>query len=138
MRYLQRGRSIGECKNRGIKMKSMPESSPEKELVKVFESAGVVEYLEFLQSGKRIMWINFKAGVARGVGVTVGMTVVLGAFIWVLTMLVDLPVVGEYFEDAKRYVNEYADNTNYTDEFSEMNQLLREINENLVTSRTLD
>jgi hypothetical protein len=119
-------------------MESMPKSSPEKELVKVFEAAGVVEYLEYLQSGKRIMWINFKAGIARGFGVTVGMTVVLGAFIWVLTMLVDLPVVGEYFEDTKRYVNEYADNTNYKDEFAEMNQLLREINENLVTTRTMD
>lgn len=119
-------------------MKSIPKSSPEKELVRVFEAAGVVEYLEYLQSGKRIMWVNFKAGIARGFGVTVGMTVVLGVFIWVLTMLVDLPVVGEYFEDAKRYVNEYADNTNYKDEFAEMNQLLREINENLVTTRTMD
>ena len=119
-------------------MKSIPKSSTEKELVRAFEAAGVVEYLEYLQSGKRIMWVNFKAGIARGFGVTVGMTVVLGVFIWVLTMLVDLPVVGEYFEDAKRYVNEYADNTNYTDEFSEMNQLLREINENLATPRTLD
>jgi hypothetical protein len=119
-------------------MKSMPNSSPDKELVKVFEAAGVVEYLEYLQSGKKIMWVNFKAGIARGFGVTVGMTVVLGVFIWVLTMLVDLPVVGEYFEDAKRYVNEYADNTNYKDEFAEMNQLLREINENLVTTRTMD
>ena len=111
-------------------MKSMPKSSPEKELVKVFEAAGVVDYLEYLQSGKRIMWVNFKAGIARGFGVTVGMTVVLGGFIWVLTMLVDLPLVGEYFAEAKRHVNEYADNTNYTDEFLEMNQLLREINEN--------
>ncbi len=119
-------------------MKSIPKSSPEKELVRVFEAAGVVEYLEYLQSGKKIMWVNFKAGIARGFGVTVGMTVVLGVFIWVLTMLVDLPVIGEYFEDAKRYVNEYADNTNYKDEFAEMNQLLREINENLVTTRTMD
>ncbi len=49
-------------------MKSMPKSSPEKELVRVFEAAGVVEYLEFLQSGKRTMWVNFKAGIARGFG----------------------------------------------------------------------
>jgi len=31
---------------------------------------------------------------------------------------------------AKQYVTEYADNTNYKDEFLEMNQTLREINEN--------
>jgi len=112
-------------------MKSMPKNSPDKELVKVFEAAGVVDYLEYLQSGKRIMWVNFKAGIARGFGITVGMTLVVAAFIWILTMLVDLPLVGEYFASAKQYVNEYAENTNYTDEFAEMNQVLQEINENL-------
>jgi hypothetical protein len=112
-------------------MKSEPKTSPDKELIKVFEAAGVVDYLEYLQSGKRIMWINFKAGIARGLGMTVGLAVVLGILVWVLTMLVDLPVVGEYFAEAKQYITEYADDTNYTDEFAEMNQLLRDINENL-------
>ena len=112
-------------------MKSIPKSSPDKELVKVFEAAGVVDYLEYLQSGKRIMWVNFKAGVAKGLGMTVGLAVVLGILVWVLTKMVDLPLVGEYFSDAKQYLTEYADSTNYEDEFAEMNQLLREINENL-------
>jgi len=112
-------------------MKSMPKSSPDKELVKVFEAAGVVDYLEYLQSGKRIMWINFKAGVARGLGITVGMTFVLGVIVWVLTMLVDLPLVGEYFEEAQQYITEYAENTNYKEDFDAMNQQLQEINENL-------
>jgi hypothetical protein len=112
-------------------MKSKPKSSPDKELIKVFEAAGVVDYLEYLQSGKRIMWVNFKAGIAKGFGVTIGMTVVVAIFIWILTMLMDLPLIGEYFQEAKIYVDEYKESTNYTDEFSEMNQLLREINENI-------
>jgi len=119
-------------------MKSMPKSSPDKELAKVFEAAGVVEYLEYLQSGKRIMWVNFKAGIARGFGVTVGMTVVVGIFIWILTILVDLPVVGEYFAEAKQYIGEYAENTNYTDEFLEMNRILGEINENTKEEASLE
>ncbi len=112
-------------------MKSQPKTSPAKEIVKTFEAAGVTEYLEYLKSGKRIMWLHFKAGVARGLGVTVGMTMVLGVLIWILTMLVDLPVVGEYFAEAKVYVTEYTENTNYKDEFTLMNQQLQEINENL-------
>ena len=112
-------------------MKSVPKTSPDKELIKIFEAAGVVDYLEYLQSGKRILWVNFKAGIAKGFGITIGMTVVVGIFIWILTMLVDLPLIGEYFQEAKLYVNEYKESTNYTDEFSEMNQLLRDINENL-------
>jgi hypothetical protein len=112
-------------------MNSIPKQSPDKEIIKIFEAAGVVEYLEYLQSGKRIMWLNFKAGVAKGLGLTVGMTVVLGIFVWILTMLVDLPIIGEYFGEAVQFLTEYADNTNYTDEFTEMNRLLREINENI-------
>ena len=114
-------------------MKSIPKTSPDKELVKIFEAGGVVEYLEYLQSGKRLLWLNFKAGVAKGFGVTIGMTVVVALFIWILTMLVDLPLIGAYFSDAQQYVTEYADNTNYKDEFAEMNQQLREINENIKT-----
>ncbi len=82
-------------------MPSSPKKSPDKELVKIFEAAGVVEYLQYLQSSKSIMWTNFKAGIARGFGITIGMTVVLGVFIWVLTKLVSLPIIGEYFEQAE-------------------------------------
>jgi hypothetical protein len=112
-------------------MKSIPKSTPDKELVKVFEAAGVVDFLEYLQSGKRIMWINFKAGVAKGLGITIGMTFILGILVGVLTMLVDIPLVGEYFEDAQQYITEYAENTNYKEDFAVMNQQLQEINDNL-------
>jgi len=117
----------------GANMKSKPKSSPEKEIIKSFEAGGVVDYLEYLQSGKRLMWVNFRAGVAKGFGVTVGMTVVLALAIWILTMLVGLPFVGEYFAEAEQIITEYADSTNYEDEFSEMNQQLKEINENTKT-----
>ena len=112
-------------------MKSIPKTSPEKELVEVLNAADVVDFIEYLQSGKRVMWLNFKAGVAKGLGVTVGMTLILGVLVWVLTILVDLPLVGEYFTDAQSYVTEYAENTNYKEDFHEMNQQLQEINENI-------
>ena len=109
---------------------SAPETSPDRELVKVFEAAGVVDYLQYLQSSKKILWTNFKAGVARGFGVSIGMTLVLGVFIWLLTKLVSIPFVGEHFENAQKFVYEYAEKTNYSDEFEEMNGLLREIRDN--------
>ena len=114
-------------------MKSRPKSSPDKELVKVLEAGGAVEYLQYLQSGRIILWTNFKAGVAKGFGITVGMTLVLGIFVWIMAQLVDLPVVCEYFAEAKQFATDYTDNTNYSDEFMEMNRLLQEINENTKT-----
>ncbi len=114
-------------------MKSMPDSSPDKEIIKTFEAGGVVDYLEYLKSGKRVFWVNFRAGVAKGLGLTVGMTVVVGIVVWILTMLINLPIVGEYFADAKEYVTQYADSTNYEDEFAEQIRLLREIDKNMKT-----
>jgi uncharacterized membrane protein YagU involved in acid resistance len=107
-----------------------PKTSPDKEVIKAFEAAGVVDYMQYLQSGKRLMWINFKAGVARGFGITVGATLVLGIAIWILAKLVDLPIIGEYFEQAMLFINEYVESTNYSAEFIEMTGLLREIKEN--------
>ena len=107
--------------------KKKPNTSPDKEIVKAFEAGGVVEYLEYLQSGRRVMWVNFKAGVAKGFGVTVGATVVLGIAIWILAKLVHLPLVGEYFKQARQYVTDYTESTNYQDKFAEQIRLLKEI-----------
>ena len=96
-------------------------------MMRTFEAAGVVEYLEYLQSGKRVLWLNFKAGVAKGLGITLGMSVVVGLIVWSLTMLVDLPLVGEYASEAVAWVKEYQEATNYNEEFQEMNALLRDI-----------
>lgn len=109
-------------------MASPPKNSPDAELVKVFKAAGVVDFMQYLQSGRSILWINFKAGIAKGLGMTLGMTVVLGLLIWALTKLVALPVVGEYFEEAQEFINEYVEKTDYKSELVEMNRLLDEIN----------
>jgi hypothetical protein len=69
---------------------------------------------------------------------TVGMAVILAVLVWILTMLVDLPVVGEYFAQAKQYVTEYAEKTNYEDEYEEMIQLLREINGEISETKEAD
>jgi hypothetical protein len=108
-----------------------PENSPDAELAKVFKAAGVVDFMQYLQSGRSIMWINFKAGIARGLGITLGMTVVLGLLIWMLTKLVALPIVGEYFQEAENFIEEYVEKTDYKSEFQEMNRVLNEINEKL-------
>lgn len=111
-------------------MQPPKKTSPDKEILKTFEAAGLVEYMEYLQSGKRIMLTNFKAGIAKGLGLTLGMTVVLGLAAWVLTLMVNLPIIGEYARKAEDYMMEYRESTNYSDEFQEMTDLLQQINDN--------
>jgi hypothetical protein len=111
-------------------MPSTPTESPEKEIIKAFEAAGVVDYLQYLQSNRKIMWTSFLSGISKGFGIVIGMTLVLTVFIWILAKMVALPVIGEYFQQAESYVEEYMEKTNYIEEFQEMNQLLREIRDN--------
>ena len=109
-------------------MPKKPKESPDKEMLKTFEASGLVDYMEYLQSPRRILWTNLNAGIAKGLGLTLGMSVVIGLAAWVLTMLVQLPVVGEWAQAAQDYMTEFQESTNYSDEFARMNELLEEIN----------
>lgn len=69
------------------------------QLVKSLKSTGFVEYAQYLKSPWRIIWTNFLGGIFRGLGILVGMTIVVSLMIWMLTNLVDFPLIGKYFEE---------------------------------------
>lgn len=59
----------------------------------------VKKYTDYLSSPWRIMWTNFLAGVAHGLGIVLGATLVLTLVTFVLSkFLSHLPFVGEFFE----------------------------------------
>lgn len=123
-------------------MPKKPNQSPDKEILKTFQAAGLVEYMEYLQSPKRILLTNFNAGIAKGLGLTIGMSVILGLAAWVLTIMVQLPVIGEWAQTAEDYMDAYQESTNYSDDFRKMNALLEQINTNtkggVISSRTTE
>ncbi|UCZ53827.1 DUF5665 domain-containing protein [Bacillus shivajii] len=47
-------------------------------------------------SKKEVVKVNLLAGVARGVGLTIGTAIFIGIFIFVLYQIASLPVIGEY------------------------------------------
>lgn len=69
------------------------------EIAKTFEQIGFRDFINFLQSPKKIMFRNFLAGIFRGVGIVIGMTVVVALIVWTLTQMVDFPLIGQYFQD---------------------------------------
>lgn len=77
-------------------------------LEKAFKELQVSEFVKYLRSPYRIMWHNFLAGIFRGLGVIVGMTVVFAFLIWLLTNLVDFPVIGQYFVDLKNILETFS------------------------------
>ncbi|NLC62592.1 MAG: hypothetical protein GX759_00715 [Thermoanaerobacterales bacterium] len=70
------------------------------------EKLNLTEYLEVLRNPRRLLYIYFLGGIARGVGTAVGFTL-LGAFvIYILQRLVilKLPVIGNFIADIIKIV----------------------------------
>jgi hypothetical protein len=77
-------------------------------LKKILDGAGFSDFVRYLRSPWRIMWVNFWAGVFRGLGILLGMTVVVALLVWFLTKMVDFPLIGQYFEEVLDAIKLYA------------------------------
>jgi len=76
------------------------------ELGTAMEKMKLAEYVELLNRPARLFYLNFFAGIARGLGMAVGFTI-LGAFIiYTLQRLqvLNLPVIGEFIADIVKIV----------------------------------
>lgn len=62
------------------------------------EKMKLAEYVELLNSPKRLLWVNFMAGLARGLGMALGFTVLFAIVVIFLQHLVklNLPVIGDF------------------------------------------
>lgn len=68
--------------------------------IKNIVSSEFRDILDFVKRPWKLIWVNFLIGIARGVGLVIGMTI-FGAIIvalvfFVLHKLVDLPIIGSY------------------------------------------
>lgn len=72
------------------------------------EKMKLAEYVELLYDTKRLLWINFISGVARGLGMAIGFTVLFAIIVIILRHLVtlNLPVIGEFIAEIVRLVQE--------------------------------
>jgi hypothetical protein len=70
------------------------------------EKLNLTEYLDLLRNPKRLMYVNFLGGVARGIGTAVGFTFLGGLVIYVLQrlMLLNLPIIGNFVADIIKIV----------------------------------
>lgn len=81
------------------------------EILNKIKGSGLTEFISYLHSPWRIMWSNFLAGVAKGLGIIVGMTLVFGALIWMLTYMVDFPLIGEYAQEVINELRKFNEQT---------------------------
>lgn len=70
------------------------------------ERVKLAEYVELLNKPKRLLLINFISGVARGLGIAVGFTLLGALALFILQRLVvlNLPVVSDFIATLVRLV----------------------------------
>jgi hypothetical protein len=68
------------------------------EISLAMEKMGIAQYVEMLNHPWRLLRINFWSGVARGLGMAIGFTVLAALVIYVLQKIVGLnmPVIGNF------------------------------------------
>ncbi len=78
-----------------------------KELVVAMEKMKLAEYVRLLERPWRLMYINFIAGIARGVGIAIGFTILGAIVVYLLRFLVtaNLPGIGKFIAEIVRMVN---------------------------------
>ncbi len=70
------------------------------------QKIGVAEYVEMMRHPKRLFWINFWSGIARGLGTAIGFTVLAALVLYFLQhiILLNLPLIGDFIADIVQIV----------------------------------
>lgn len=73
------------------------------------ERSRIAEYVDLMNRPGRLVYLNLLAGLARGVGLAVGFTLLGALVIYVLTrsFLLNLPVIGEFLGELVYIVQQY-------------------------------
>jgi hypothetical protein len=70
----------------------------------VFERMRLADYIMYLQSPPRMILMNFLAGLFRGLGLTLGATILVALVVYLLRHMVNLPLIGAYVAKIVRIV----------------------------------
>lgn len=72
------------------------------------EKMNLAEYTALLQNPWRLLWVNFIAGSARGLGIGFGFAVLTGVILYIMRglMMANLPVIGDLIATIVRLVEQ--------------------------------
>ncbi len=78
------------------------------ELSLMLEKLKLAEYLKHLNNPRKVLFINFLGGLARGFGIAVGFVLLGALFIYILqqSFLNNLPVIGNIVAEIVKIANE--------------------------------
>lgn len=75
-------------------------------LATFMERMKLAEYIELLNNPWRLFWVNFIAGLARGVGIAVGGSLLVALLLYLLSQIaiLNLPLIGDFIAEIVRLV----------------------------------
>lgn len=100
-------------------------------------SAELEDFMRYLNSPWRIVWRNIVVGLARGLGAVFGATVIVALAVWILTIFIDMPLIGQYARQVKVKVDEVAKEARYSDDFIRLQRTMERIDVRLKTQNEL-
>ena len=70
------------------------------------EKMNIADYMQLINRPRRLVWINFVSGLARGVGIAVGFTLLAALMVYMLHQLeiLNLPIVGAFIAELVKIV----------------------------------
>ncbi|MCX8129978.1 MAG: DUF5665 domain-containing protein [Clostridia bacterium] len=77
------------------------------------EKFKLVDYVYYLENPRKMLFANFIGGLARGVGIAIGFTLLGALIIYFLQLVVklNLPVIGEFISEIVRIVQDNMQKT---------------------------
>jgi hypothetical protein len=69
-----------------------------KKIAKDMEHTTIADYIQLLNSPRKLIVTNFIAGLSRGVGLAIGFTIIASVIVYLLNALVTLniPIIGNF------------------------------------------
>ncbi len=62
---------------------------------------GAEEFVNLLNDKWRFAWLNFRAGIYRGIGLTLGVALILVLLGWLVTVLGGIPYIGDFIRSVQ-------------------------------------
>ena len=78
-----------------------------RKLSRNMEKSRVDEYVGLVKRPWKILGFNFAIGVVRGFGIAVGMTIVVALVMYMVSKMVNLPIIGKFIAQIVDIVNSY-------------------------------
>lgn len=78
------------------------------EILAKMEGIKIAEYIELVNNPRRLFFLNFFSGIARGLGTAIGFFILGAVTVWLLSRLavLNIPVIGEYITEIVRIVKD--------------------------------